>query len=128
MAQMITEGIKVSSSAFYQKQYSDPSEGQYAFGYRILIENLSPYPVRLLQRRLNIFDSLDEYREAEGKGVVGLQPLIEPGEEFQYESQFTLISDMGTLKGEYLFENLKTGLMQKVFIPGMQLVAPFKNN
>ncbi|MDH7459978.1 ApaG domain [Chitinophagaceae bacterium 26-R-25] len=128
MAQMISDGIKVSSSIFYQEQNSNPVKEQYAFGYRIFIENLSSYPIRWLQQRFCIFDSLDHYKEAESSDVADLKPLIGPGERVHYESQFTLISDMGSLSVEYLFEKTNFGSLQVVCVPEMPLAPPFKNN
>jgi ApaG protein len=127
-SQQITEGVSITVETFYNKEQSNPVLGEYTFGYRVFIENLSNFPIKLLRRHWHIFDSNGTYREVEGEGVVGQQPVLEPGESFQYVSGANLRSDMGKMLGNYQMENMLNKKLFKVNIPEFDLVAPFKMN
>ena len=88
MVSKISEGVEVSIETFYQKDYSNPLQNEYMFAYRITIENHNSFPVKLLKRYWEVFDSNTEHRIVEGEGVVGVQPLIMPGKHYQYVSNF----------------------------------------
>ncbi|HNB81144.1 MAG TPA: Co2+/Mg2+ efflux protein ApaG [Chitinophagaceae bacterium] len=128
MSQSITQGVSVTVETFYNREQSRPFDGEYIFSYRILIENRSHFPVRLLRRHWFIFDSTGFYREVEGEGVVGQQPVLEPGESFQYVSGAHLKSDIGRMNGTYEMENLMDKSVFKVYIPDFDFYAPFKLN
>jgi ApaG protein len=85
-------------------------------------------PVKLLRRHWYITDSNGTYREVEGEGVVGQQPVIEPGGSHQYISACNLRSDMGKMSGSYQMENLYNKRLFQVQIPEFQMIAPFKLN
>src|SRR6195952_898749 len=106
MVQQVTEGVSISVETYYQPAQSNPIGSEYLFAYRITIENLSTMPVKLLRRHWHIVDTNGAYREVEGEGVVGQQPVIQPGESHQYISACNLRSDMGKMWGTYLMENL----------------------
>ena len=80
MVTQIPEGVRVSVETVYQSEYSNPAQEHFMFAYKITIENLSDYTVQLMRRHWYIFDSNGTLREVEGEGVVGEQPVIEPGE------------------------------------------------
>ncbi len=128
MIQQVTEGVSVTVETFYQPAQSNPIASEYLFAYRITIENLSTMPVKLLRRQWHIMDSNGTYREVEGEGVVGQQPVIEPGGSHQYISACNLRSDMGKMSGSYQMENLYNKRLFKVHIPEFQMIAPFKMN
>ncbi|MBS1658178.1 MAG: Co2+/Mg2+ efflux protein ApaG [Bacteroidetes bacterium] len=128
MVTQITEGVKISVETFYQEEYSQPSSNEYMFAYRITIENQSDQTVQLLRRHWYVFDSCGITREVEGEGVVGLQPVIEPGKSHQYVSGSHLKTEMGKMFGTYLMERMIDGTRFKVKIPEFHLVAPFKMN
>lgn len=128
MIQQVTEGVSVTVETFYQPAQSNPVASEYLFAYRITIENLSTMPVKLLRRHWYIMDSNGTYREVEGEGVVGQQPVIEPGGSHQYISACNLRSDMGKMSGSYQMENLYNKRLFKVQIPEFQMIAPFKMN
>lgn len=128
MIQQVTEGVSVTVETYYQPAQSNPQRSEYLFAYRITIENLGTRPVRLLRRHWHIIDSNGSYREVEGEGVIGQQPIIEPGENYQYTSAANLRSDMGKMYGTYQMENLYNKKLILVNIPEFQLIAPFKNN
>ncbi len=106
MITQITEGVKISVETIYQPEYSNPANDHYMFAYKITIENLTEYSVQLMRRRWYIFDSNGTHREVEGEGVVGLQPVIEPGSSHEYVSGCNLKTDMGSMRGSYAMRRL----------------------
>jgi len=128
MVSKVTEGVKVSVETFYQPDYSNPVNGEYMFAYKITIENNNPFPVRLLHRHWHIFDSNAAHREVEGEGVIGVQPTIQPGENYQYVSGCNLRTEMGRMHGTYTMENLSDKREFPVNIPVFEMVVPFKMN
>ncbi len=128
MVTKVTEGVSVSVETFYQPAQSNPVKSEYLFAYRVTIENLSTMPVQLLRRHWYIIDSNGTNREVEGEGVIGQQPIIEPGEKYEYVSAANLNSDVGKMYGTYQMENLYNKKIIVVNIPEFQLVAPFKMN
>ena len=74
------------------------------------------------------FDSNGEHREVEGEGVVGVQPVLKPGQQFQYVSGCNLRTEMGTMQGHYELINQNTLQNFIVKIPSFELIAPQKNN
>lgn len=128
MVQQVTEGVKIMVEVFYQPGHSNPLNSEYLFAYRITIENLTEYPVKLLSRHWHIIDSNGSHREVEGEGVVGQQPVIEAGDSYQYTSAANLNSDIGKMYGTYLVENLFHKRKIRVAIPEFQLIAPAKLN
>ena len=128
MVQQIPEGVSITVEVFYQAAQSNPLSSEYLFAYQITIENLSEIPVKLLRRHWHIADSNGSFREVEGEGVVGQQPLIEPGGSYQYVSACNLRSDMGKMWGTYQMESAYNKRLFKVHIPEFQMIAPFKMN
>ena len=128
MVTKITENVKISVETFYQEEYSQPQINEYMFAYRITIENQGDQAVKLLRRHWYIFDSDSTKREVEGEGVVGLQPVIEPGRSHQYVSGSHLKTEMGKMHGTYLMERVVDGKRFKVNIPEFHLITPYKLN
>lgn len=128
MVSRVTEGVKVSVESFYQPDYSNPQNNEYMFAYRITIENENSFPIRLLRRHWHIFDSNAQKREVEGEGVVGVQPQINPGEQYQYISGCNLKTEMGKMQGTYLMEDLSTKRQFTVSIPAFDMIVPHKMN
>ncbi len=128
MVTKISEGIQISVETFYQSDYSNPQSHEFMFAYRITIENHNNFTVQLLHRNWFIFDSNGEQREVEGEGVVGTQPILQPGEQFQYVSGCNLRTEMGRMQGHYTMLNQNNKLNFEVKIPPFELVAPFKMN
>jgi ApaG protein len=128
MIQQVTEGVSITVETFYQPAQSNPVGSEYLFAYRITIENLSSMPVKLLRRHWHIVDSNGSVREVEGEGVVGQQPIIEPGQSYQYVSAANLRSEIGKMYGTYQMENMYNKRLLTVNIPEFQLIAPFKLN
>lgn len=128
MTSAVTHEIEVSVETDYQPDFSDPNSGLFMFAYHIRIENHSEYAVQLLRRHWYIYDSNGEYREVEGEGVVGEQPVLEPGEHHQYTSACNLATDMGKMHGSYEFVRLADGKLFSVDIPEFKMVSPFRYN
>jgi ApaG protein len=128
MNSKISEGVQVSVETFYQQDYSNPLQSEYMFAYRITIENHNSFPIKLHSRHWYIFDSNGSYREVEGEGVVGMQPVINPGDEYQYVSGCNLHTEMGRMHGTYNMENMDKQQLFEVNIPAFEMVTPFKYN
>lgn len=128
MTSKLSEGIKVSVETFYQPEFSNPLQNEFMFAYQVTIENSNDFPVQLLSRYWHIFDSNGSMREVEGEGVVGVQPVIPPGEFYQYMSGCNLRSEMGRMHGTYLISNVHTGQTFNVIIPAFEMQVPFKMN
>lgn len=128
MNSKISEGVTVSVETFYQPEYSNPASSEYMFSYRITIENSNSFPVQLLRRHWYIFDSTTEHREVEGEGVIGIQPIIDPGEKYQYVSGCNLRSEMGKMHGLYFIENVHNKKTFIINIPAFDMVVPAKLN
>lgn len=123
-----TEGIKISVETYYQPEYSKPLNNEYMFAYRITIENQTNNTIQLISRHWHIIDSNGAKREVKGDGVVGKQPVIEPGDYHQYVSGCHLRSELGKMHGTYLMERQLNGKQFTVNIPEFRLVAPDKLN
>jgi ApaG protein len=123
-----TEGVKITVTTNYLPDYSSPVQQHYVFAYKINIENKSEFTVKLLRRHWYIHDATGVVREVEGEGVVGQQPVLEPGESHEYVSGCNLKTGMGKMRGNYLMERLVDGKQFKVTIPDFVLIVPYKLN
>ncbi|MBO9620057.1 MAG: Co2+/Mg2+ efflux protein ApaG [Niabella sp.] len=128
MSSLISAGIHVNVEVFYQPEYSNALQSEFMFAYRITLENYNPFAVKLLRRSWYIFDSNGSYRQVDGEGVVGVQPVLAPGETYQYMSGCNLRSEMGKMKGSYEMENQEMHQLFSVEIPEFEMVAPSKLN
>jgi ApaG protein len=128
MVTAITQGIKISVHTTYEEEYSDSANEHFMFSYRIEIHNLSDFSIRLMRRKWLIFDSNGTHREVDGEGVVGEQPVINPGQSYEYVSGCNLKTEIGSMKGHYQMLKLTEGTMFNVDIPAFQLIAPYKLN
>ncbi len=128
MISKISEGVEITVETFYQSDYSNPLNSEYMFAYRITIENHNHFTIQLLRRQWYIFDSNGENREVEGEGVVGVQPILQPGEHYQYVSGCNLRSEMGRMHGFYQMRNENNQQLFSVNIPAFEMIAPSKLN
>lgn len=104
-----TAGVRVRVAPMYHPQKSDPDEGRYVFVYRICITNTTGARVRLLHRHWMIIDAHGRREDVRGEGVVGVQPVLGPGESFEYQSYCPLPSKWGTMEGTYTFAGADGG-------------------
>lgn len=123
-----TEGVKVTVTTNYLPDYSSPVQQHYVFAYKISIENNSEFTVKLLRRHWYIHDATGVMREVEGEGVVGQQPILEPGESHEYVSGCNLKTGLGKMRGTYLMERMVDGKKFDVTIPEFNLIVPYKLN
>ena len=93
--------ITISVETIYLQQDSEPENNKYFFLYTILIRNMGSVGAKLLSRHWIIEDSNGKKQDVKGDGVVGEQPHITPGEEFQYTSGAMIETSLGTMKGTY---------------------------
>lgn len=121
----ITEGISVQVETFYKPEHNEQIVEEHLFAYRITIENLSEFPIKLHARHWEIMDANGSHRIVDGEGVVGEQPIINPGEQFQYVSAVNLESVMGSMQGYYTMINLYNQKSFNVIIPEFTLVVPY---
>lgn len=124
----ITKGIRVSVETEYQEDYSNPAQNHFVFTYQITIENLSDKTIQLLSRHWDIVDLNHPKKEIEGEGVIGKQPIIEPGQVHKYVSGCNLKSGLGKMSGFYTMERLVDGKKFSAKIPQFDMIVPFKLN
>ena len=98
---MATYEFQVSVTSQYVADQSDPSDDVYAFAYTITVSNTGVTPAQLISRHWVIVDAHGHTEEVKGLGVVGHQPLLKPGESFQYSSGSRLRTPTGTMHGSY---------------------------
>jgi len=128
MVTAITRDIKIIVESEFQQKQPAGFLLENIFAYRITIENNSDFTVKLLRRHWYISDSTHVKREVQGEGVVGLQPVIEPGNTHQYVSGCNIKSDFGKMHGYFIMEQLIDGKQFKVIIPSFNLILPFLLN
>jgi ApaG protein len=128
MVSAITKGIQVSVETTYQPDFSNPQQHLYVFTYKVRIENKSNHTVQLLRRHWEIFDAAESRKIVEGDGVVGQQPILEPGETHTYVSGCNLKSGMGKMRGSFTLEKLRDGQLWEIVIPEFQLIATLFQN
>ncbi len=97
----VTRDINVRVAAFFLEDQSEPDEGRYVWAYRVTIENHGEQTVQLLSRTWRITDARGRTFLVEGEGVVGEQPVLEPGEAFEYTSGTPLETPSGFMVGQY---------------------------
>jgi len=124
----VTQGVKVTVETEYQPAYSNPAQLHYVFTYRIIIENKSEFTIQLMRRHWFISDAAFESREVDGEGVVGQQPVLEPGQSHQYVSGCNLKSGIGKMAGTYLMERVMDGSQFLVAIPEFTMIVPVRLN
>lgn len=125
---IITEGIKISVQTQFQDQYLHGSQLTFAFSYKIRIENTSEFTVQLLRRHWFIYNANGSFTEVEGEGVIGQQPVLEPGQVHEYISGCNLPTPIGKMNGTYLMDRLMDCKKFYVSIPDMNLVVPYLLN
>ena len=108
-----TEGIQVIADPCYHLDHSEPEKGKYLFCYDITIKNHSNKPVQLLSREWMIINSNGEEREIRGEGVIGMTPVINPDETFNYSSFCILDTPFGTMEGYYIM-SIDGGDLEKI--------------
>lgn len=118
-----TNRIKITVLPTYLGEHSSPDDEYFVWAYNVQIENLSAENVQLLSRRWDITDSYGHRQEITGSGVVGKQPIIEPGTTFSYTSGTPLHAPSGFMVGSYQMSKAD-GERFDVDIPAFSLDSP----
>ena len=118
-----TDGITVMVSVSFLPEQSEPGRGRWFWAYQVRIENGAEAPVQLISREWQISDGRGGRHEVQGEGVVGEQPVIEPGAAFDYVSGCPLATPTGFMEGRYHLI-AADGRGFAVAIPRFPLVAP----
>lgn len=120
-----TAGIIVAVRAFFLADQSRPEDRHFVWAYQIRIENAGMVTVKLLRRTWHITDSLGHTQHVRGVGVVGEQPLLEPGEAFEYTSGTPLETPSGFMTGQFHMITATTGEPFDVDVPSFSLDSPY---
>lgn len=107
----------------YLPEQSDPARQQYVFAYTVRITNTGSAPVQVISRHWIITDGDQRTEEVRGLGVVGQQPLLPPGDTFEYTSGCPLPTPVGTMRGTYYCVG-ENGIPFEVAIPEFMLAMP----
>jgi ApaG protein len=121
-----TRDIRVSVRSFFLADQSRPDEGKFMWAYRIRIENRGREPVQLLRRTWYITDAHGRIQTVKGAGVIGQQPVLEPGESFEYTSGTPLETPSGFMAGLYHMIVTASGEPFDVAIPAFSLDSPYQ--
>lgn len=122
----VTRGIRVSVKPAFLDDQSDPEDGRFVWSYAVTIENGGAETVQLLSRYWHITDALGRIQEVRGPGVVGAQPVLAPGQTFQYTSGCPLPTPSGAMSGRYQMRST-AGEAFEVEIPAFLLESPHEH-
>ena len=118
-----TRGVVVRVSVSYLPEQSEPARGRWFWAYHVRIENEGSQTVQLLTRHWIITDGRGARHSVEGEGVVGEQPMIEPGASYDYVSGCPMATPSGSMQGNYHMMD-ESGAGFDVAIPKFALIAP----
>jgi len=125
MYQAETQNIEVSVESFYLDDQSSPDESYYVWAYRVQISNNGRKTIQVRNRYWQITDGRGSVQEVHGIGIVGEQPILEPGESFEYTSGTPLSTPSGIMGGKYEVEG-PGGELFEVAIPTFSLDSPYE--
>jgi ApaG protein len=118
-----TQGITVTVRPVYLEEQSAPAENRYVWAYFVRIDNGSPRTVQLRSRYWHITDARGRVQEVRGPGVVGEQPVMRPGESYEYNSGTPLATPSGIMRGSYRME-AADGETFDIRVPAFSLDSP----
>ena len=124
MPEAVTRRVRVQVESEFAPGRSSPAQNKWFFLYTIRITNEGTETVKLLSRHWIITDAMGDVREVRGPGVVGKQPVLEPGESFEYTSGTPLATPSGIMRGAYHMVVSDTGEAFDVAIPAFSLDSP----
>jgi ApaG protein len=119
-----TSDITVQVMPLFLEDESEPDEHRYIWAYNIKITNNGQSTVQLLNRYWHITDAMGNTEEVRGPGVVGKQPVLKPGESFEYTSGCPLSTPSGVMVGSYEMQG-EDGLHFDIEVPAFSLDSPF---
>ncbi len=120
----VTRDVRVTVRAFFLADQSEPERGHYVWAYTVTIANEGRQTVQLLRRSWSITDARGRTQHVHGEGVVGEQPVLDPGESFEYTSATPLSTPTGFMRGAYHMVATTTGEAFDIAIPGFSLDSP----
>ncbi len=120
----LTRGVRVTVRAFYLADQSVPEEGRHVWAYRVEIRNEGSRAVQLLKRTWLITDAQGRTTRVHGEGVVGEQPVLDPGEAFEYTSGTPLSTPSGIMRGTYHMITLPDEEPFDAEVPAFSLDSP----
>ena len=123
MYSQTTRSITVTVKPVYLEDQSSPSDNHFVWAYRVKIENLGRETVQLLRRHWKITDAMGRIQEVTGAGVVGEQPVLRPGEHYEYTSGTPLSTPSGIMVGSYQVETVE-GERFDIAVPAFSLDSP----
>jgi ApaG protein len=127
MYEQETAGVIVRVEPQFLPEESEPDEGRYVWAYTIEIENRSPDSLQLISRFWKITDENGLTQEVRGPGVIGQQPVIEPGESFRYTSAAPLAAPSGVMLGAYSMQRVDNGEAFDIAVPAFALESPHQS-
>jgi len=127
MYDRVTRGIRIQVEPFYLDDQSTPDQGHFVWAYKVKIENQGKERVQLLHRYWRITDAVGRVKEVRGPGVVGEQPVLSPGESFEYTSGTPLTTPSGIMVGSYEMTT-DEGDTFPVDIPAFSLDSPHEQS
>lgn len=124
MSQTVTRGIRVQVRPRHLAEQSEPARKHWLFAYHITVHNEGEATVQLMSRHWVITNGEGKVEEVRGPGVVGQQPVLKPGDEFQYTSGCPLDTPVGTMHGEFTLVDTTTGETFEARIEPFRLAVP----
>jgi ApaG protein len=115
--------IEVQAVSRFLPEQSDLEEGRYVFAYHITLRNIGEVNAQLISRHWIITDAEGVVQEVRGEGVIGEQPTLRPGEQFEYTSGCAIATAVGTMKGSYQFVS-QDGVNFDAVVPEFTLAMP----
>ncbi len=122
-----TRGIRIQAESYYDEDRSSPEENYYFFAYQVRISNVGGATAQLVSRDWYITDGNGDTQRVQGRGVVGEQPVLAPGEAFEYTSFCPLPTPVGTMHGSYRMV-LESGESFEAEIAPFSLAVPHAVN
>ncbi len=116
--------ITVEVNPTFKPKYSRLEDGIFVHAYRVTIKNNSPHAVQLIRRHWKLTDAFGLAREVDGEGVLGVQPIIESGSHYHYESACDFNTFLGKIEGHYTMVQLPGNVPFQVNIPTFKLEVP----
>jgi ApaG protein len=123
MYEKTTRSITVFVEPQFLENQSKPDEGTYVWSYTIVVRNTGQETVKLLTRHWIITDAIGRKQEVRGDGVIGEQPVLKPGTQFQYTSGCPLNTSSGVMEGSYGMIN-ERGEQFEIAVPAFSLDSP----
>jgi ApaG protein len=122
-----TRGIRVTVTPFYLDDRSRPDAHEFFWAYQVQIANQGGSTVQLLRRTWHITDAVGRTQQVHGPGVIGEQPVLEPGGTFEYTSGTPLSTPSGFMRGQYHMVETATAQTFDVTIPAFSLDSPYQD-